>query len=215
MMSALLGAMLGAGAQTGGSYLQAHISRENMDHQYFLNQKSLAESPLAMRQGLEAAGYNPLLAVGNTNSPTVSAQSASLPDFVSSARSGALLSAQSREAKASADIAQSDAQTAKAEAKLAQATSALDAEKANIELEAIRDDNSHIDVDGKDSNPTRSTMRKMYRNSIERSAYTNSREHAIAEDAVNAIHGGSSAASGYQAFQRAQSLRVLRNSRRP
>lgn len=157
------------------------------------------------KEALLANGYNPLLAIGDYQPPTSANGHA-----IAQSQGGGSADFQTDLRKEQIKAAKADVKTAQAEARLATATSALEVEKAKIELEAITDDDYRIEVDGKDTNPTRSVMRSMIRNSIERSAYTNSREHAIAEDAVNAIHGGSSAMQGFQAYENARNIRRWR-----
>lgn len=50
-----------------GGYLNYKYQNKLMDKQYSLNIKGLKESPLATRQGLETAGYNPITFAGQTN----------------------------------------------------------------------------------------------------------------------------------------------------
>lgn len=191
--------------------LQQQMLSMQSAYQQQLAHTLATQGPSWQKEGLKAAGYNPLLALGygNVQSPSLSANA--YPTDVAGRSGSSVDIAKTQMSHAAAKIAKSEAVTAAAEARLAESTSALEAEKADIELEAIRDEDYHVDVDGKDSNPTRTSMRQMIRNSIERSAYTNSREHAIAEDAVNAIHGGSSAMQGFQALENARNIRRWRN----
>ena len=184
----------GAGALGGllSSAYQYHQQRKLMDFQYDLNQRSLKESPSSYRAGLEAAGYNPLLAVNQgMSTPSAGLSSVSAPNIdpvsaLMAKKQADLLKSQNEKVKAEASIARAEASSAMSQA-------ALDKEYADMELEALKDEDYKVLVNGKDSNPTRSDYRQMIRNDIQRRRYTNSREHAIAEDAVNAIHGGSSA----------------------
>ena len=77
-----LSAVISGAAGLGSSALQSQMNRGLMKYQFELNQRSLRESPMAQKQGLIAAGYNPLLAVSNgISSPTVGGSSVSLPDL--------------------------------------------------------------------------------------------------------------------------------------
>lgn len=184
----------GAGALGGllSSAYQFRHQRKLMDSQYDLNQLSLRESPSAYREGLEAAGYNPLLAINNgVPAPTSGLSSVSAPNIdpvsaVMAKKQMDLLKSQTEKVKAEASIAHAEASSAMSQA-------ALNKEYADMELEALKDEDYKVLVNGKDTNPTRSEYRQMIRNGIQRRRYTNSREHAITEDAVNAIHGGTSA----------------------
>ena len=50
-----------------GGFLNYKYQSKLMDKQYDLNIRGLKESPLATRQGLESAGYNPITFAGQTN----------------------------------------------------------------------------------------------------------------------------------------------------
>lgn len=190
-LGSVAGGAGGIASNIFGSALQAHFNRNLMNHAYFLNQKSLQESPSSARAGLEKAGFNPLLAIGGVgNSPTVSGSSVgSFPtDFVGSAKEGAMFGAvlgkaiaDKKTAEAEADASKAEAGARKAEAKLAEA-------EADTRLSAL-DGITEFSAESS----ARAAIRSEYINSLERAAYTNSKAHAIAEDAVNAIHGGSSA----------------------
>lgn len=203
-------ASAGADAASGlvSSAFQAARNKSLMKYQYDLNQRALLESPSAQKQGLISAGYNPMLAVTQgMHVPSVGGSSVSAPNInfnsaFSSAKQRDLLDAQRNQVEAQTDILRAEASSAKSQA-------ALDKEYSEMELEALKDDDHKVLVDGKDSNPTRSDYRQMIRNDIQRRRYTNSREHAIAEDAVNAIHGGTSA---YQAYEQGRSIRRQRLS---
>lgn len=190
-----LGGAAGAGggllSSVLGSALQYHFNTKLMDHAYTLNQKALTDSPSSLRAGLEKANFNPLLALGGVgNAPTVTSGSmGSHPtDFVSSAKEGAMFGAvlgkaiaDKKTAEAEADASKAESGARKAEAKLAEA----EAETRISALEGISEFSAESSA--------RAAIRREYINSLERAAYTNSKEHAIAEDAVNALHGGSSA----------------------
>lgn len=69
------------------AYRQFKYQRALQNHAYDLNLKSLQESPSATRQGLESAGYNPMLAVSNgtygSNAGSISAGNSTAPDYSS------------------------------------------------------------------------------------------------------------------------------------
>ena len=209
----LLGGGLSAGSGALGglatSALQYKFNRNLMKYQYELNQRSLQDSPSSFRDGLESAGYNPMLAVTQgIHPPSVGGSSVSAPSIdinsaLQSHKQRKLLDAQREQVNAQTSILRAEASSAKSQA-------ALDKEYAEMELEALKDEDYKVLVNGQDSNPTRSEYRQMIRNDIQRRRYTNSREHAMAEDAVNAIHGGTSA---YESFERARMSRRRYNYR--
>lgn len=186
-----MGAIGGSASSLLGSAFQYFGNRRLMRYAYDLNQRSLKNSPSSLREGLVAAGYNPLLALGGvSNAPTVSGTSIGSPsiDAVGSAKEGALLGAVVGKALADKKTAQAEAEATTSESEARKTEAELAQEEAQARLDALR---GVTEVSGDSS--ARSALRREYVNSLERSAYTNSKEHAIAEDAVNAIHGGSSA----------------------
>lgn len=197
-----------------------------MDKQREMNLGLVHDTPSAYMSGLKEAGVNPMLVIssGIPNAPTVSSAQGSmvapsapnLSGVVNTALQASKAVSDVRQANADAKIAEGDAKSADAESKArieqAKADSAeakLDREKSKLELDALNDDDgitSWSSDGGKTfKDTTRHSYRQMIRNDIERRRYTNSREHAIAEDTVNAIHGGSSA---YQSFTAARANRA-------
>lgn len=223
-----LGAAGGGAMDTGfgilGTAYQGHVNRDLMSHQDTLNKANyhyqMTQGPSLYRQGLEAAGYNPLLALGNLPSGSmgaVSGSSVSAPQVHSSAMSNYTALKQSRILDSEASIAKSEAASAKAQSEADIAASKLERELDEARLEAFRDGETRFyDSQGKElPYTTRLEFQQAYKNAIERDRYTNSREHAIAEDAVNAIHGGSSAFSNITHGMRALRDRAPRRQRRP
>lgn len=100
-----IGALAGIAAKYGYDEYKRHQNRnEKRDFLSYQNQQnygyyiqSLLDTPLAQRQGLEKAGYNPMLALGHIGSSSytgVSSSSGDIPtegDLVSSAKEGANL----------------------------------------------------------------------------------------------------------------------------
>lgn len=125
-----------------------------LQYQYDFQQKSLKESPSASRIGLELAGYNPMLAFGSsmphpfTGSTPFSPSSAHVsmssgssssgsPFMIASAKEGLKLQKeQVRAARASADVAESDAKTKVLANKI---TRLLD----DAKLDALQDGSAH------------------------------------------------------------------------
>ena len=70
------GAAIGAGIQGITSMITAAMNnsyaKDAASRQYHYSIRSLKESPKAQRQGLEDAGYNPMLALGNVGAGTYS-----------------------------------------------------------------------------------------------------------------------------------------------
>lgn len=60
-------ALISAGGNLVGQGISYSQQRKLNKQQYDLQIRGLKESPNAMRKGLESAGYNPILALGNTN----------------------------------------------------------------------------------------------------------------------------------------------------
>lgn len=123
-------------------------------YQYELQLQSLKDSPSAAREGLEIAGYNPMLALGSSmphpfsgstpyspSSAHVSMTSGSgavgSPFMIASAKEGLKLQKeQVRAARASADVAESDAKTKVLANKI---TRLLD----DAKLDALQDGSAH------------------------------------------------------------------------
>lgn len=85
-ISNVASSLFGALGGIGSSFLSLRQQKELMNNQYSLNLQGLKEGPLAQRQGLEVAGYNPLLGyIGASGaSPSVSGGSAGSFDLSSS-----------------------------------------------------------------------------------------------------------------------------------
>lgn len=91
------GAALGAGvnglASLATASLNNHYAKEAAERNYNYSLSYLRESPQAQRQGLESAGYNPMLALGHVGAGTYqgSEQAARMetPDLVGGAKAAA------------------------------------------------------------------------------------------------------------------------------
>lgn len=74
-LSSLIGLGGNALGSWAGSALEAHSQRDLMDRQNRLNnenwERSLSEGPTREKEGLLAAGYNPLLAIGGYDAPSI------------------------------------------------------------------------------------------------------------------------------------------------
>lgn len=199
----------------GEGLLNQHFARQQADYTSALNykyaQQSALELPSLQRQGLERAGYNPLLAVmnGGVAAPMMGNGSSAMSHVTGSGTGGFDADAfgaskqSMRLHRALADTAVADAASAKAMSKADIASARLERELDDARLEALQS----LDYDS--DSKTRSEFKQAYRNAIERDRYVNSREHAVAEDAINAVHGGSSAFSNI-----AHGMRALRDRSR-
>lgn len=201
-----------------GNKADASYSRSMMRYQaklQFKYQKKAAEQmPSSARQGLEAAGYNPILAVNggaNGDYGTVSASPVSAPQGVSTSFSASEFMKgknASKLAEAEVATAQANAESAEAQATSAKASAYVALREADVEGSKLSIENDLLN--GVDDNPVAETKyaqdyRQYLKNSLERARFTDSKEHAIAEDTINAIHGGSSAfanfGKGFRSFK--------------
>lgn len=148
--------VIGAIAANASSFKQFKYQRElqkqaaKLNYQYA--QKTAENSPSWNRQGLEAAGYNPMLAVQNAtsgaNSSWTSAQSVNAPDIaggisdgIANAQSFQRLKNETNQAESVSDVNYATADKAKAEkaeisARLPYVSKRQKAEIANLEADA-------------------------------------------------------------------------------
>lgn len=161
-----------------------------------LRTSNLVNSPSEYRQGLEKAGYNPMLAVTNgvpaQGATSVNVSNGGAPNHRQTPSGNTDLSRDSL-AHEQFQILKSQAQSAKAIAEADVAESSLAREYAEAEHEALQN------IDSKGEPKGRADFKQGVRNRLERSRYENSREHAIGEDIGKAIGVG---ASAYQMFRR-------------
>ena len=206
------------------AYQQHEWNREDYDY-------ANLHGPSLQRKGLEAAGYNPLLAVSSgvdvgSVSPTSAMQvpDGDISDVISSAKIGSLIRSESRKARNEADISETDKEinkndleVSKAERDAAIAQAKLDQRKAELSQFALESDEEDMVEVTPHSSRMLSEMEKDYigaqRNAAKRERYLNSRGHAIFEDIKDIIHGGASAFSN--AAQGVKDLRAPRRGRLP
>lgn len=209
----LLGSFIGAvggmaGNALGGvasSALGQYYNKKNMAAQFDYKMRELRESPTNFRKGLEAAGYNPLLALPSSISSggvSSSTPSTSL-DLVSGAKEGALISAEVKKAKAEAQqveltnqgiesqnkILKAEARNADSIANAKGVASELQAQRDYGEFSALGGQLPTIVTVGSEHHPYDNPRFKRYvdklLNEIDTSAYKSSKYRAYVDDALN------------------------------
>lgn len=197
-----LGGMLGID-DANSTYLYEDTYNSALAN-YNAQADSMGRLVKAQRAALVDNGYNPLLAIGGVEHPSAFSGQAISPSF---GGGSADYNEDVREAnikllKEQTNIARSEAASARAQSKADISAARLDRELDDARLEALQS----LDYDS--DSKTRVDFKQAYRNAIERDRFVNSREHAVAEDAVNLIHGGSSAFSNI-----AHGMRAVRDRR--
>lgn len=183
------------------------MAKYNSALQYEYAQRYAENNPSWQRKGLENAGYNPLLAISSgVASPFGGNVDGSISHAFGDGTSASFDASAFARNKYALRAEKAETEAIEAESDATQAASAYEAELDRLRLDALRDMDSY-DADS----PTRLDFKQAFKNGIQRDRYVNSREHAVAEDAVNAIHGGSSAfsniAHGMRALRERQSRR--------
>ena len=139
--SSVLSSSLDTASSAASQALQYKRNQSLMKYQYDLNQRSLRESPTALKQGLLDAGYNPMLALsGSVNAPSVGGSSVSAPDLspdfssaFSASKQRELMDAQKEDVKSSADLKRTQADIARAQSAADIALKTAEAEKISKE----------------------------------------------------------------------------------
>lgn len=178
--------------------VSAHYARDmarwNARQQREMSEWQWKNEPKLRREGLESAGYNPLLALNALNGGPLTASEAAPPVFQSGdVNLGDMDSWQFGKMKR-ASASAFDATTAENEA--TEASARLEKLKAEIEKEALEDyEVDSYDGKGRLLNPTRRAMRESIRNGINKSEYENNWTRSLISDVVGSLLGLSSAFS--------------------
>lgn len=193
--------------------VSAHYARDmarwNARQQRDMSEWQWKNEPRLRREGLETAGYNPLLAIGALNGGPLQASEAAPPVFSGGdANLGDMDSWQFGRMKRAA-VSALDATTAENEA--IEASARLEKLKSEIEVEALEDfEVDSYDAKGKLLNPTRRAFRESIRNLVNKSEYENNWERSLVSDILGSVLGLSSAfsnsASGVGAIRNASSI---------
>lgn len=140
MLAGILGATIGAAGGGINGALQGwqnlYNAKKLAKYNYDLQKRGFEEFPTSQRSGLEAAGYNPMLALGSAGSHTYSggipSGGAGMGDIVGSAKAGAMLANVLEEQKAR--IANVKADTELKEGQLSETESRRLQNEANTSL---------------------------------------------------------------------------------
>lgn len=126
----MFGSMFGSTVGQGINYA---FSRALQENQYNLNLKGLRESPSAQRQGLERAGYNPILAINSSGMSNATASgTAGLSDNGAGANYASISNARRLQKEEQAKLS-ADTQNAIAGANAQNASAGLAQEQAKTE----------------------------------------------------------------------------------
>lgn len=189
---------------------------------YEMQQKAALEMPSTIREGLNRAGLNPLLATsafGSVNAGNPSFSEASMGgSSLSFDGSKSLLAKEQKEqaklvvedGKNTVEEGRQIVRRLKAENDATEASAKLEKLKSEIELEALEDYQvDEKDDKGKPINPTRQALRESIRNRVHKSEYENNWTRSLVSDVLGSILGLSSAFSNS-----ASGTSSLRNSNR-
>lgn len=117
-LAAAIGGLLGGVSSALSASVNYKFAKKLMDQQYDLNQRALRENPSASREGFVNAGYNPLLALGASNTGFSASSNGIGADFstgisngVSSALQASQNSATVKNLKADTNLKDQQAQT--------------------------------------------------------------------------------------------------------
>lgn len=178
--------------------VNAHYARDmalwNARQQREMSAWQWKNEPKLRREGLESAGYNPLLALNALNGGPLSASEAVAPVFQGGDTNLGDMDSWQFGKKKEAATSALDATTAENEA--TEASARLEKLKAEIEKEALEDyEVDSYDGKGKLLNPTRRAMREGIRNAVNKSEYENNWTRSLISDVVGSLMGLSSAFS--------------------
>ena len=199
-------------------YWNKRAAKQSAQLNYGMAQKYAENSPSWTRKGLEDAGYNPMLAVsgdlstfGNGNIPIESAAPKSNTQGGFNAREFAAEKA--AEKLVGNEVAQSNLETdlMRLQTEFDYQLLLAQADVYGLDLgdsDRRSSEKGHVYAFDPDSGEMfhggseNSKYKRMFRNAVERDQYLNSKEHAIFEDGVSAVHGlsgvGSAVSSAYE-----------------
>lgn len=205
LLGSVIGALGSLGSGLAGSALGQAFNHQNMKAQFSYKMRELRESPKNYREGLEEAGYNPLLAL--PNSMSAGGVSSSTPSFsmdlVSGAKQGALINAEIKKAKAEAknveltnEGLESQNKVLKAEARNADSVanakgvaSELQSQRDYAEFSALGGQLPTIIVDKNSPHPFENERFSNYvnkiLNEIDSSSYKANKNRVIIKDAID------------------------------
>lgn len=195
--------------------VSAHYARDmarwNARQQREMSEWQWRNEPRFRREGLETAGYNPLLAIGALNGGPLQASEAVPPVFQGGDTNLGDMDSWQFGKKKKAATSALDATTAENEA--TEASARLEKLKAEIEKEALEDYQvDEYDSKGELINPTRRAFRESIRNGVHRSEYENNWTRSLVADVLGSLLGLSSAFSN--SVSGASSMRNARSNER-
>ena len=206
-----------------GNYFGKKSSKKQMQMAVDFARWQALNMPKLTKQGLIDAGYNPLLALGGSfgggSSPAMFSAYQHMANHSSTSSGGVSVTPyEGKQKKAAANVAEEeskqselqteilkmekDAQASETSARAAQAF--VDEIEAEATSKALTGVLPEVYVDGKPTYRTSAMQSKQFdrlveklENQIDRDAYMNSKEHALYEDTINAVHGINQGASAY------------------
>lgn len=195
----------GLGLNDSTREANAEYQAQLLAQQYAYYIQGLKESPSAYREGLEAAGYNPILAVNSgASAGSFHGSGGSAPQLDRSGSGGATAAMTNKILASEASSAQSRAEIDKAGVPAAKAESAVrvaQAENDRLMAEAYHCAVNGIEPEG--CSPMFRDLIKKFENQVERDRYLQSREHAIYEDINTGVNSAASLIRGGAAVKSA------------